>query len=296
MRIPAASAIGTAVFNARPLHLLDLVALDLEATGVAHGHDRICEVGAARFRVDREGRVIPGDTFDALVDPQLKIPEIVSRLTGIDDALVQGAPTLDGVWGDLLSFLGEAPETVVIAHSARSDLAYLVSEATRLGLPLPPVPFACTLEISRRALPGARRFGLGALRAHTGGADLDGATYHRALADALHTRNLFGHCVRSQAAQTLGDLGVRRPVDWPDPDEFVVDVPPRLEPLFPAIQERERVTIIYRGGSKGRHERPVTPLAFFAFRGVPHLRAWCHLDDAAKTFRCDRIARVTAPG
>ncbi|PIE19983.1 MAG: hypothetical protein CSA66_01870 [Proteobacteria bacterium] len=280
-------------FTAQPLHRLDLVALDLEATGVAHGHDRVCEIGAARFRIDRAGRVIPGETFDALVNPQLTIPEVVSRLTGIDDALVAGAPTLDAVWSDLLAFLGAGADTVVIAHSAASDLAYLASEAARLALPRPQVPFACTLEIARRVLPEAPSYRLGELRAHACGPAAAQATYHRALADAVHTRNLFGRCVDIAGAATLRDLGVKGPAPWPDPADFAVDVPERLRALLPAIRERRRVAIWYRGGSKGRVARPVTPLAFFAHRGVAHLRAWCHLDDAAKTFRCDRITRVT---
>lgn len=278
------------------IHQLDLVALDLEATGVAHGHDRIVEIGATRFGISREGQVVPGPIFEALVDPELAIPEVVTRLTGIDDAMVRGKPTLDRVWPELLAFLGDGPRTVVIAHSARSDLAYLVSETLRLGLAMPPTPFLCTLELARRALPRAGRYGLAALRALTAPEAAAGGTFHRAVADALHTRNLFHTCVARAAAATLGDLGVKGPVDVPRPEDFAVAIPERLAVLEAAIAGHRTVRIHYRGGSKGRVARPVTPLAFFAFNGAPHLRAWCHLDDAAKTFRCDRISAVSADG
>lgn len=275
------------------IHQLDLVALDLEATGVAHGHDRIVEIGATRFSISRVGQVVPGPIFEALVDPELAIPEVVTRLTGIDDAMVRGKPTLDRVWPDLLAFLGAGERTVVMAHSARSDLAYLVSETLRLGLAMPPSPFLCTLEVARRALPKAGRYGLAALRTLTAPEAAAEGTFHRAVADALHTRNLFHHCVARAEAETLADLGVKGPVEVPRPEDFTVAIPDRLAALEEAIVTQRALRIHYRGGSKGRVARPVTPLAFFAVNGAAHLRAWCHLDDAAKTFRCDRISAVT---
>jgi len=284
------------MFPSRPLRDLQLVALDLEATGVAHGHDRVVEVGAVRFRFGADGRVIPGPVFEVLVDPELRIPEVVSRLTGIDDAMVQGKPKLDEVWPALSDFLGPPQDTVVLAHCARSDLAYLVSETLRLGLTLPEHPFVCTLEVARRALPKAPKYGLAALRRYISGEEVEDMTFHRAVADALHTRNLLAACVERTGAKTFADLGVKAGVDVPTPDEFVVEVPDRLRALELAIADQHRVEIQYHGGSKGRRVRPVTPLALFAHRGVAHLRAWCHLDDVAKTFRCDRIARVTLTG
>ncbi|TNF30961.1 MAG: WYL domain-containing protein [Deltaproteobacteria bacterium] len=280
----------------RPLRQFELVALDLEATGVAHGHDRIVEVGAARFRLGADGRVIPGPVFEVLVDPQLRIPEVVSRLTGIDDAMVRGQPTLDEIWPAFVDFLGSPEDTVVLAHCARSDLAYLVSDALRLGLEMPPHAFVCTLEVARRALPRAPKYGLEALRRYITGDRADEMTFHRAVADALHTRNLFATCVERTGARTFADLGVKQGIEVPTPEEFVVEVPDRLRALEAAIADQHRVEIQYTGGSKGRTVRPVTPLALFAHRGVAHLRAWCHLDDAAKTFRCDRISRVMPSG
>ncbi|MCB9732928.1 MAG: WYL domain-containing protein [Deltaproteobacteria bacterium] len=277
----------------RPLVELDLVALDLEATGVAHGHDRVVEIGAARFRLMPDGRVAPGPIFEAMVDPGMPIPPVVSRLTGIDDDAVRGKPTLDRVWAALLAFLGDREETLVVAHCARSDLAYFGSEILRLGLEPPRVRWACTLEIAKRVVPEAPRFGLEPLRTLLGEGPLREATFHRAVADALHTRNLFAALARRAEARVLKDLGVTTSLAIPGPEAFAVEVPERLRvALEPAIAEQRRVAIAYDGGSKGNTLRPVTPLAFFAQEGVPLLRAWCHLDDEAKSFRCDRIRRV----
>ncbi|MFO0748037.1 MAG: exonuclease domain-containing protein [Myxococcota bacterium] len=278
---------------ATPMRTIDLVAFDLEATGVAWGHDRICELAAVRFRMNKDGQVVPGPRFTTLVNPEQPIPPIVSRITGIDDAAVADAPPLAAVWGDFATFVRGA---VVVAHSVRSDLAWLGSEALRLGVAPLEADFFCTLEVARRALPKAPRFTLGALAEHL--ALPTEAGFHRALADALHTRNLFAHCVRASEAETLGDLGLKESAPWPDPSVYAVTVPERLRPLEGALATQERCAIVYKGGA-GKHRRvrgyrPVTPLGFFAHEGVPYLRAWCHLDDAAKSFRCDRIVKAHA--
>lgn len=274
-----------------PLRQLDLVAFDLEATGVAWGHDRVCELAAVRFRLNRDGQVVPGPRMTTLVNPEQPIPEIVARMTGIDDAAVVGAPALREVWPELAAFV---KDTVVVAHSVRSDLAWLGSEALRIGVEPLGATFFCTLEVARRSLPKAPRYTLVALAEHL--ALPSEAGFHRALADALHTRNLFAHCVRAAEAETLADLGLKDAAEWPDPSIYAVVVPERLRALETALVAQERCAIIYKGGA-GHHRkhkgfRPITPLGFFAHEGVPYLRAWCHLDDAAKSFRCDRIAKA----
>lgn len=270
-----------------PLRDLDWVALDIEATGVAWGHDRIVEVGAVRFSLNKDGAVVPGPRFHALVDPGLPIPEVVARMTGLDDQAVRGAPPLAAVWAELAAFLEGAH---VVAHGARADLAWLGSEALRLGVAPPRAHFFCTLELARRTLR-APRYTLSALTQHLGLA-AEAADFHRALADALHTRNLFARCAALAEADTLDALGFEAALPWPGPEVYAVRIPERLRPLEALVAAQTRCHIVYRGGSAGREPRPITPLGFFAHEGVPYLRAWCHLADAGKSFRCDRIASV----
>ncbi len=263
------------------------VALDLEATGVAWGHDRIVEIGAVRFHFESD-HIVPGPRFEALVNPAIPIPEVVSRITGLTDDSVRDAPNLETIWPEFVTFIEGAE---VISHGARADLAWLGSEALRLGVCPPKANFHCTLELSRRAVPKARRHTLEALMDHLE-LKRPGAAFHRALADALHTRNLFGRCVTLLEAETLHDLGFESPLQWPSPEVYAVRIPPRLASLEPLVTSQQVCQIIYRGGSAGRDPRPITPLGFFAHEGVAYLRAWCHLSDAAKSFRCDRITSV----
>lgn len=264
------------------------MALDIEATGPAFGHDRIIEVGAARFRLGVDGHVVPGPTFEQLVHPGRRMPVLVSRLTGLTDADLADAPPLGDVWPRLAEFLGQG--AVVLAHGARADVAWLAAESYRIGVSPLGASFHCTLDLTRRAAPKAPSHTLFELARHFGAAD--DASRHRALADALHTRNVFARCVALLDARTLGDVGLAKPLPWPPPAAFAVVVPDRLQVLTDAIADGQRCTIIYKGGSLGRLPRPITPLGYYAQAGIAYVRAWCHVEDVGKAFRLDRIGRV----
>ncbi len=273
MHIPPRGLIGETAF----------AAIDLEATGVAFGHDRVIEVGAVRFRVSREGHVTPGARFHALLNPERPLNRVIRELTGLTDEVLADAPRLPEVWPDLATFL---EGSVIVAHQVRADLAWLSTECARHGLTPLSNAFFCTLELARRHVPDARRYALQALVSHLG---LAGGDHHRALADALHTRNLFARCVTLAGVGELGALGLREPVPWPEPETFDVAIPPQLAGVEAAVAGVRPILIRYRGGSHGTVWRPVTPLGFFPSGGIPYLRALCHLAGEARSFRCDRI-------
>lgn len=273
----------------RPLQSLDFVAVDLETTGLSIGFDRITEIGAARFRLLPGGAVAAGPVFEQLVDPGRPIPARVTEITGIDDAMVVGAPPLGEALPTFFGFVGADPSTMFVAHNARFDLGFLVAGAHRADLAWSPPDTLCTVKVARRALPGAPSFGLASLVRWLQGGVATTTTHHRALADALHARRVLAEAVTRTEATTLRELGLRCLTERPEPTDFDLEVPPRFEALTHAILAQRQVGLSYRGGSKGKATRPVTPLAFFARERVLYLHAWCHLDDLAKSFRCDRI-------
>ena len=270
-----------------PIEAVDFVALDLECTGPAPGFDHITEVGAARFRITRDGVVSVGPVFEELIRPPRPIPGYVTELTGITNDDVKDAPTLSEVWGALSAFL-DRDNTLLLAHSAEVDLAFLVLSADTMALDWKAPVSMCTAKIARQAFPKAGKYGLMALAERLGCVG-DEVVHHRALADALHARNIFARSVAHLRPRSLSDLGVD-PTPTPSPNELKVEVPEHLETLLQAANAEQPRWIIYRGGSKGRSKRRITPLGFYSRDGRTFLRAWCHLDEAAKSFRADRIA------
>lgn len=75
----------------------DYTVLDIETTGLSPQNDYITEISAIKYRNNR--RV---DEFSSLVKPELSIPYYITRLTGINDAMVADAPAIDEV---ILSFM-----------------------------------------------------------------------------------------------------------------------------------------------------------------------------------------------
>jgi len=274
--------------STRPIHEVSFVAFDLEATGLIPMVDTVTELGAVRFRITPDGTVKQGPVMESLVCPGRPIPPRVRELTGIDDAMVQGAPTLEDLWPRWITFLTSEEPTVLMAHNVRSDLSFLDSACRDMGVQWTPPPALCTVRLARLLWPEAPRYGLQTLLDWLE-PEREDSVHHRALPDALHTRKLFSRCVEKIHQRNTPE------VDWDSAlvptasREVAVDAPPRLAALAEAAREGRQVHLIYRGGSKGRERRPITPLGFFQQGEQIYLRGWCHLDDLPKVFRCDKI-------
>lgn len=93
------------------------VALDFETTGLDTRRDAIVSVAAIPF-VDGT----PRDGYETLVHPGRPIPAASSRVHGITDADVAGAPTIDAVLPALDAVLADH---VIVGHDIAFDLAIL---------------------------------------------------------------------------------------------------------------------------------------------------------------------------
>ena len=85
------------------------VALDLETTGLDSTRHLILEIGAVRFCGEK---VL--DTYQTLVNPGVKIPDFIQRLTNITPDLVKGQPFFSSVAEKIEQFLGADP---IIGHN-----------------------------------------------------------------------------------------------------------------------------------------------------------------------------------
>ncbi len=153
----------------------DLVAIDLETSGLNPQQDAIIEIGAVRLR---EGSLT--ETFSTLVNPEIAIDESVTQITGIRQEDLRHAPTLSQVLPELNTFVGDA---VLLAHNAPFDMAFLhkaqLFKSNRVF---------DTLELASLLLPSIMRYGLGNLAAMFN-ISLENA--HRALDDAQATAMLY---------------------------------------------------------------------------------------------------------
>lgn len=153
----------------------ELVALDLETTGLDVENDSIIEIGAVRIR---EGEVVA--EYSTLVNPGFVIPAETTHITGIHQDDLRGQPLLTDVLEDVIAFVGDAP---VIAHNVSFDISFMRRfGALKQNLPID------TFEIATVLLPRVPRYSLSSLVATF---DIDLENAHRALDDARATALLY---------------------------------------------------------------------------------------------------------
>ena len=95
----------------------ELVALDLETTGLDVNNDSIIEIGAVRIR---DGKIL--EEYSTLVNPGFVIPNETTHITGIHQEDLRNAPLLTDALPEITEFVGNSP---VIAHNVSFDIGFM---------------------------------------------------------------------------------------------------------------------------------------------------------------------------
>ena len=173
--------------------------VDLEATGSNPDRDQVIEVGVVVI----EGLEIV-DRFSTLVQPEVRIPDWIQRLTGIDEAKVQDAPRFHQVAPTIEGLL---EGSVFVAHNVDFDERFLRTKMESCGLAPEPWPSLCTVRLTRRVMRGMPSYRLNALADRLG---IALAHHHRAVDDAEAAARIFLHVVherlRPADVRTVGEL------------------------------------------------------------------------------------------
>ena len=184
-----------AVANATPLIALDAIVIDTETTSVDPGKARIVEFAAVRMTV---GKLDEQASFQRLVRPDEPIPAAATRIHGIDEVAVAGAPTFAQVWPECQREIGDS---VLIGHSVGFDLAVIMRECKRIGVAWHPPISLDTRLLAQIAAPRLAGDSLEKLAAWLGVAM---GRRHSALGDAETTARIFCALVPK-----LRDRGIR---------------------------------------------------------------------------------------
>lgn len=167
----------------RPLSELTFAVFDTETTGLLPHKDQVVQLGALRVL---NGRIITEEALDLLVDPGRPIPAAATRVHGITDAMVAGAPNIDTAARQFHHF---ARDAVIVAHNAPFDMAFLRREEKRLKLTWDH-PILDTVLLSAVLFGASVPHTLDALCARLD-VCLPGALRHTALGDARATAEVL---------------------------------------------------------------------------------------------------------
>jgi DNA polymerase III epsilon subunit family exonuclease len=173
------------------------VVFDLETTGLRPGTARPCEVGAVRVRtLELEER------FSSLANPGARLQPGVAALTGLRDEDLRRAPPVAAV---VRRFLGFAGDSILVAHNARFDMAFLDNETMRLTGNRVAATVIDTVGLARKLL-GRQPANLAALSYRFA---TDARPCHRALPDAEATAEILLCLIgmaQERGARTVADL------------------------------------------------------------------------------------------
>ncbi len=158
----------------------DVVALDLETTGLDSKTERILEIGAVRIRDGREEA-----SFSRLINPGREIPDAVRELTGITGEMTAACPPVEEVLPEFLEFCGELP---ILGHTVMFDFRFFKRAAVNQGFSFERRGFD-TLALCRKFMPEGEKKNLAAACRYYG---VETGTSHRALDDARAALDLYG--------------------------------------------------------------------------------------------------------
>ncbi len=168
-----------------------LIFVDLETTGANLANDRITEIGIIVVHLDGEV-----DRWSSFVNPGRPIPSFIQGLTGINDDMVEAAPSFESLAQTVRERLADG---LFIAHNARFDYGFLHDAFARAGHTLQSEKL-CTVKLSRTLFPEEKQHNLDAIIARHG---LIPGARHRALADADLLWQFWGKLLNDIPLETL---------------------------------------------------------------------------------------------
>lgn len=153
--------------------------IDIETTGGKFNEEGITEIAIHKY----DGNDII-DSFVSLVNPEKAIQPFVVNLTGINNKMLRNAPKFYEIAKRIIEI---TKDSILVAHNASFDYRILRTEFRRLGFEFE-IPTLCTIELSKKIIPGLESYSLGKLCRKIG---IPVSDRHRANGDALATIKLL---------------------------------------------------------------------------------------------------------
>ncbi|HLP14183.1 MAG TPA: exonuclease domain-containing protein [Flavobacteriales bacterium] len=153
--------------------------VDIETTGGKAETSKITEICI----LVHDGLTVV-DKFSTLINPECRIPQFITNLTGITNSMVENAPKFYEVAKQILEF---TRDKVFVAHNVGFDYGFIQAEFASLGYQFKREKL-CTVRLSRKLLPKRISYSLGNLCESLG---IENDARHRAEGDAVATAKLF---------------------------------------------------------------------------------------------------------
>jgi DNA polymerase III subunit epsilon len=192
------------------------------------------------------------EKFSTLVNPECNISPFYTKITGITNEMVAGAPKFHEIASNILAI---TEGCIFVAHNVGFDYGFIKEEFASLGYTFKRETL-CTVRLSRKLIPNRISYSLGHLCASLG---IEIFGRHRAEGDALATAQLFDLLIRLKTQhpqyKNMGvqDLMTRR-VD--KIKQYILDKIPEACGIYYFLNSNKE--IIYIGKSTNMYSRAIS--------------------------------------
>lgn len=162
------------------LRELTFCVFDLETTGGNHSKDKIIEIGLVRIE---NLKICERKSF--LIDPQIRIPDFIQKLTSITQSDVEGKPKIEEKIDEIVEFMGDS---ILVAHNTSFDIPFFNSVLARAGKEELKNRNICTNLMTKYLIPNLMNTNLNYMSKIF---DIEHSKAHRALDDAEATARLL---------------------------------------------------------------------------------------------------------
>ncbi|WP_443939150.1 exonuclease domain-containing protein [Pedobacter sp. MW01-1-1] len=218
--------------------------VDIETTGGYAAANGITEVAISIH----DGLEVV-ESFNTLINPQRAIPQYITALTGIDDEMVQDAPTFSDVALQIYQLLHNK---VFVAHNVNFDFSFLKHHLSYAGYELS-CKKLCTVRLSRKLIPGKASYSLGKL-CHELNIPINNR--HRAQGDADATSILFNRLQETDQEGVIAEMLKKNSKEQVLPPNLDKKVIAQI-PMQPGVYyfKDNKGKIIYVGKAKNLRKR-----------------------------------------
>lgn len=158
------------------------VVFDIETTGFDYKKDKIIEIGALKYINDEFF-----DEFSYLINPEISIPETITKITGITNKDVMNKKSIDEILPIFFKFIDNYP---IIGHNVNFDISFINYNAKLLNLNEINTEIIDTLQISRKIIKNKKNHKLQTLKEYL---DLN-YNSHRAIDDCYTCNEVYNYC------------------------------------------------------------------------------------------------------
>ena len=179
----------------------NFIILDIETTGLSRHIHKITEFAGINVKWNKSaGEFRISDKFSTLINPLIEIPPFITKLTGITNEMVEDAPIFSDIAQDIRNFIGG---NTIVAHNTTFDFNFLNHNFKKREYTPLFNNTLCTCKLSRRIIPDLNSHSLKNMCKYF---SINNNQAHRAMSDALATKELFCKLYKIMKVKEIGTL------------------------------------------------------------------------------------------